>query len=476
MWHSLRTRLFLTYLVIVLIVLAVVGAGLFFYLLRNPLLDRQTFLRLDTAALALERRLNGLAAPPSERVIRTALQRTAENYNVRILVMSADGGLRLDTGAAESAPLSLSPRLLARKDGITRDANKQQWLFVVRTLPNDVSLVLAAPRPARLQAVRSAFGDELLTLFGRAASIALVIALLLAYAISRWVAAPLQRMSEAAQALAGGEISPVPIDGPQEVRVLGKSFNQMAHQVQTSRRAQQDFVANISHDLKTPLTSIQGFAQAILDGTAEAPEMRRQAAQVIYDEASRMHRMVLDLLELARFDAGMVRLEIAPLELRALLTSLTQKLAPLAAEKDIHLDMQADTPLPLIPADGDRLTRVFTNLLDNAIRHTPPGGAVTLSVSREPDKVVVCVEDTGSGIPPEALPRLFERFYQVERSRAGRTGRGSGLGLAIASEIVRAHGGGIRAANRAQGGACFEVCLPLTHDSQQTTAHRRTIA
>ncbi len=470
MWHSLRTRLLLSHLAVILAVLAVVGLGLFLYVLNNPALDRQALLRLETVAQTLTRRFQESPQWLSGRALQTAVQRAAENYDVRILVLNSDGHVVIDTSPSDAASLTIPPRLLTRANGLAHDADNKAWLFVSRHLPQSGYLWVVTPRPARLQVVRSVFGDELLGLFGRAASVALLISLVLAYAIARWIVAPLQRVTASAQALAHGETRPVPIEGPQEARSLGQAFNVMLEEVQASRRSQQDFIANVSHDLKTPLTSIQGYAQALLDGTADAPELRHQAAQVIYDEAARMHRMVLDLLELARFDAGTVHLEFSPLSLKPLLLSVTEKLNPLAAEKQINLAVQADDDLPSIPADADRLTRVFANLVENAIRYTPPGGAVILRVSRQPEMLLVTVEDTGPGIPPDVLPRIFERFYQGESSRAGRKTRGSGLGLAIADEIVRAHSGRLRAFNRPQGGACFEIRLPLHRLSQITTA------
>ncbi len=458
MWHSLRTRLWLTYAGLVLVVLSVIGLGLALYLLRNPVLDRQTILRLDTAASILERRLASVETPAR----REALQRAADAFQTRLLLLSPDGRVRMDSAAGEAPPLNIVPRLLEKRSGLVRAADKSLWLFASRKLPAGGWLWVAAERPPRLAVLRTLFGDELFALFSRTALIALLLSFLLAYAISRWVAAPLQRISSAAAALARGEARPVPLDGPREVRILGRAFNEMSRQVQASRRSQRDFLANVSHDLKTPLTSIQGFAQALLDGTAEDPAVRRYAAQVIYDEAGRMHRLVLDLLELARFDSGAVRLERSAVDLGALLAHLAQNFTPLSAEKKVRLELVQRDAVPPVLADADRLARVFTNLLDNAIRHTPEGGVVTLRVAAAPRQAVVRVEDGGPGIPEHALPRLFERFYQVDASRSGRGERGTGLGLAIAFEIVQAHGGSLSAANRPEGGAVFEVRLPLS--------------
>jgi len=456
MWHSLRTRLWLTYAGLVLVVLGVLGLGLVLYLLRNPVLDRQTILRLDTAASILERRLASVDAPAR----RETLQRAAEAFQARLLLLAPDGRVLLDSAAGEAAALDIPPRLLEKRSGMVRAADKTLWLFASRKLPAGGWLWVAAARPPRLAVLRSLFGDELFALFSRTALIALAFSFLLAYAISRWVAAPLQRISAAAAALAHGEARPVPLDGPREVRILGRAFNEMSRQVQASRQSQRDFLANVSHDLKTPLTSIQGFAQALLDGTAEDPAVRRYAAQVIYDEAGRMHRLVLDLLELARFDAGTARLERTSVDVGALLAHLIQNVTPLSAEKNVRLELVQRDTVPQVRADADRLAQAFTNLLDNAIRHTPAGGVVTLRVRAVPQAVLVRIEDTGPGIPEHALPRLFERFYQVDASRAGRKERGTGLGLAIAFEIVQAHGGSLSAANRPEGGAVFEVRLP----------------
>ncbi len=459
MWTSLRTRLWFTYTGLALSVLVIVGLGLVLYLVRNPAIDRQATLRLEAIAVTLERHIPNIGATGRAE----ALQRAAANYQVRFVLLSPEGRVLQDIHAAGDAPeLQPSPRLLGKKTGVVRAADGSPWLFVARKLPSGDWLWVMAPRPPRLSVLRNLWRDELFSLFGRTALVALGLSFLMAYAISRWVVAPLQHISQSAEALARGETRPVPLEGPHEVQVLGRAFNEMSRQVQSSRQAQRDFVANVSHDLKTPLTSIQGFAQALLDGTAEDPAVRRYAAQVIYDEAGRMNRLVLDLLELARFDAGTAHLERTSVDMGVLLRHLLHTMTPQAEEKRVRLELVHRHQTPPIQADADRLLRAFTNLLDNAIRHTPEGGVVTLRLTSAPQVVVVRVEDTGSGIPENALPRLFERFYQVDSARSRRGEGGAGLGLAIAHEIVHAHGGDIRAANRPEGGAVFEVRLPLT--------------
>ncbi|RMF42999.1 MAG: sensor histidine kinase, partial [Anaerolineae bacterium] len=405
MWASLRTRLWLTYIGLALSVLAILGLGLVLYLVRNPAIDRQTILRLETVAVGLERRLPKAGGGARQE----ALQRAAESFQVRFLLLSPEGRVLQDVHAGEGIPeIHPSARLLGKNSGMVRDAEGTPWLFVSRKLPSGGWFWVMTERPPRLSVLRTLLSDELLTLFGRAALAALALSFVMAYAISRWVVSPLQNIAQSAEALAQGETRPVPLSGPREVQVLGRAFNEMSRQVQSSRQAQRDFVANVSHDLKTPITSIQGFAQALLDGTADDPAVRRYAAQVIYDEAGRMHRLVLDLLELARFDAGTARLECAAVDMGALLRHLVHTMTPQAEEKTVRLELINRQETPQVQADADRLLRALTNLVDNAIRHTPEGGIVTLRLEPSSQGVVVRVEDTGPGIPESALPRLFE--------------------------------------------------------------------
>jgi two-component system sensor histidine kinase ResE len=213
-------------------------------------------------------------------------------------------------------------------------------------------------------------------------------------------------------------------------------------------------VANVSHELKTPLTSIQGFAQAIRDGDASDTQ---HAASIIFDESTRLQRLVNTLLDSARIESGAAQMSKNPLDINDVASACVTKLQPRAQEAGLTLSAQLAGGLPKIVGDGDRLAQVLTNLIDNAIKHTERG-KVTVETKAVKNGVEIGVSDTGGGIPPDDLPHIFDRFYQADKSRSG--GKGSGLGLAICKQIVDAHGGKIDAQSVMGLGTRVAVWLP----------------
>jgi signal transduction histidine kinase len=203
------------------------------------------------------------------------------------------------------------------------------------------------------------------------------------------------------------------------------------------------------------LTSIQGYSQAIMDGTAKDP---KQAAAVIHDEAGRLNRMVIELTDLERLQAGRLSMRTSAVDMSQIAQAIGQRLHVVAEKKDIELQIDAPS-MPEIAGDGDRLAQVMMNLISNAIKYTPARGHVWVSTRINGGGVEVVVRDDGIGIPRNDLPRIFERFYQVDKTRGPR--RGTGLGLAITHEIVQAHGGRINAHSDGPGqGTMFTVWLP----------------
>jgi signal transduction histidine kinase len=305
---------------------------------------------------------------------------------------------------------------------------------------------------------------------GRAAVVALLASLVLGLVLARSISNPISRLAEAAAAMARGDYSPrVSVAGHDEIATLSQRFNEMAEEVDRAHHMERDFVANVSHDLKTPLTSIQGFSQAMIDGSIVDQAGYTQAAEIINSEAERMSRLVTELLNLSRLQNGLNTIELAPTNLSALLGQLAVSMQPQAAQAAVELSLEAPAGEPLwVLADGDRLRQAFGNLVDNAIKYTPVGGSVTLAV-HPGNPITVSITDTGHGIPNADLPRVMERFYQVDKSRSRIDGQSAGLGLAIAREIVRAHHGEITIASVAGNGTSVRVVLPPLPGSLQAT-------
>jgi signal transduction histidine kinase len=456
MLSSLRSRLWLSYALLIVTALGIVAVVLFVSLLRNPILYRQTTERLKAVQTVMADRENVLPSQP----ISVAAQKASRTFDVRVLLYSKNKQLILDTYADREVSLPFpEKKLISRNNPIVRDEKGAAWLYSTEKLSDNTYLVVASPRP-RISIV-NLFADDFLPLIIQSGLIALLLSLAVAFLFARWIADPLQKVVAAAQAMPSAEIKPVESQGPHEVQELTRAFNSMIQRTQVSQKSQRDFVANVSHELKTPLTSVQGFAQALLDGTANSEETRHHAAQVIYDESARMHRMVLDLLDLARLDAGTADITMSPVNMPALLNAIREKFAPQSQKAGVDVKVDIAASLPNLTADGDRLAQVFTNLVDNALKFTPSGGVISLRVSAVNGEMLVSISDTGAGIPAESQAHIFDRFYQADPSRRGGAKHGAGLGLAIVHEIVQAHGGRIGVRSRLGEGTTFDVFLPL---------------
>ncbi len=458
MFSTLRSRLLLGFFIVIGVVLLTSAVTLLVFVARSNLGTR---LELRAAATRLLQR-------PDFDLVRPALfdelvARIDENTGYRTVIVGRDGEVIADSQAGQLPvlrPIRKIPADPLREVLSIKDTEGKEWLYTGRRMPAGYALVILEARQPLRQLINSPISGDLLRVLAQAGGVAFFISLLLALVISQSVAAPLAKISAAARQVAEGKRATVRPGGPKEVRSLGHAFNEMSAQVHVSQQSQRDFVANVSHELKTPLTSVQGFAQAILDGTASTPQDQQQAAQVIFDESGRMYRMVLDLLDLAKLDAGTADLQMERVEMGLLLEAAVQRFTPQSKQAGVELVSDVGS-LPEVIGDGDRLAQVFNNLIDNALKHTPAGGQVQIDSQLEGDEVLIVVRDTGPGIPQDELSRIFERFYQLDKSRKGGPAHGSGLGLAIANQIVRAHGGTITVKSILGAGSEFIVRLPV---------------
>lgn len=294
-----------------------------------------------------------------------------------------------------------------------------------------------------------------LTLLGVIVASALA-TLVAAFLLVRWIDDPIQRLRRASGRLAGGDLSArAPERGPAELAELSASFNEMASHVERLFDARRELVAWASHDLRTPLAAMQAMLEAIEDGLVPperyVPELREQTRL--------LGMLVNDLFELARIDAGSLTLEFRDAELDGIVASCIRGLEAEASARKVTLDADVPTGTPAVRCAPDSVSRVLSNLLANALRHTPSDGSVAVRVRPAADEVEVAVEDTGSGFAGDGVARAFERFWRADRART--TGQaGAGLGLAIARGLVEAQGGRIWAENRPDGGARITFTLP----------------
>ncbi|MBN1657571.1 MAG: HAMP domain-containing histidine kinase [Anaerolineae bacterium] len=288
---------------------------------------------------------------------------------------------------------------------------------------------------------------------------------LLGLILSRSLTAPLSRLAGAARAIATRDFSRrVPAEGSDEMIEVAHAFNDMAAALESSERHRQQMVADVAHELRNPLTIIQGNLRAILDDVypLEKAEVTR-----LYDETRLLGRLVDDLRELALADAGQLHLNRAPVDVAALLDATAASMTPAAEMSGIAVQVEPLPHLPAVSADRDRIAQVLRNLLANALRHTPPGGTVTLSGAARDGAVEITVADTGEGIDPADLPHIFDRFWRADRARTrgDRPAGSSGLGLSIAQSLVRAHGGRLWAESQPGAGATFRFTLPTGPDT-----------
>ncbi len=355
---------------------------------------------------------------------------------------------------------SLAARLVAAQALVILAGSASLALVAIAVAPGvfrtHVRDALGTVPPGELAHLDHAFQDTLLLALGAAITVAATTALAISLLLAARISTPIQRLAAAADHVARGERGVrVALGGADELRAVSASFNAMAATLEHSEAQRRAFVSDIAHELRTPVTTIDGYLEALADGVVP-PDSKTW--QMLRDQTTRIRRLIDDLATLARADEGRIDLQPKPIALTELLARSANAARAAYDAKHVQLTVAAE-PIT-IDADPDRLAEVLANLLANALRHTPAGGSVTLTGSRIPGHVRLAVEDTGEGIPPTELERVFERLHRVDPSRSRVTG-GSGLGLAISRALIHAHGGTIRANSAGAGqGTRIEIDLP----------------
>jgi signal transduction histidine kinase len=294
---------------------------------------------------------------------------------------------------------------------------------------------------------------------------ALIVAMLLILLISRSLTRPLTQLASAAEDIAGGNYSRrVGIKGSDEIGMLGSSFNRMAEAVERARKIQRDFLANVSHELKTPLTSLIGFSQALIDGSLLTEVERSRAATIIHEESERVLHMAQELLDLARVEAGTMSLHITAVDLSAQLEQEIEIVRKRADKRSLSITLSVPDDIPPVAADPERLHQVFENLLDNAVKYAPEGTTVS-AVARLSVAGVETVLSNPVGPHRPDPERMFDRFYRADSSRSGAAG-GVGLGLSISRELTAAMKGRLWADFDEAGNLLVHLLLPAARDKK----------
>lgn len=282
----------------------------------------------------------------------------------------------------------------------------------------------------------------------------------LVVAFARSVVQPIETLQRDATRIAAGDLSlRVGVQGRDEIAALAATINQMTARLQLLEGLRRQYVSDVSHELRTPLTAIRSMAETLLAYGDSDPALRERYLPRIVGQTDRLARLATQLLDLAQIESGNLVGSFAPVALEGVLDEIAATFGPQAQARSVDLALDVPGALPHVRGDRDRLVQVFVNLVDNALRHTPAGGRVTVRATAERDRVLVTVEDSGEGVAAEHLPHLFERFYRAQKSRSPQSG-GAGLGLAIVRQVVEAHGGRIDVESVVGEGTRFRLALP----------------
>jgi signal transduction histidine kinase len=335
--------------------------------------------------------------------------------------------------------------------------------LVYATIPTDhggsISVLQPSPSRGSLGKISSTLGflQSAWWQFLIAGAVAAVIALVMARWLARGLTQPLRDMAAASRRMEMGDYGVrVETRRRDEVGQLAVAFNRMSGELENLERLRRDLVANVSHELKTPITAIRAHLENLADGV-EQPDP--ETLQIMLAQTERLGRLVEQLLDLSRLDSGEIPLHRQSVELGPLVTQVVSEIEVARADKVVAIRPRIPSDLPALDADPERVHQVLFNLVDNAVRFTPGGGEVTISAHRHNGSVEITVADTGVGIRPEHLPLLFERFYRVDTARSRGDG-GTGIGLAIARSVVEAHGGHIHAKSEPGQGSAFTFDIP----------------
>jgi signal transduction histidine kinase len=402
--------------------------------------------------------------------VQSYLQSQLKTRNQRLVLADAGGLVIADTDNVEIGK-RLTDMGLANPDSIMNSGMVVGELYVSccdsRISGQTMNMNMTCETAPVLSGDEQNFLSKINLYLWAAGIIAVVVALLLALLLTKQITLPVRALTKGAQRVAGGDLKyQVKTDSKDELGELALSFNQMAASLDKLEQSRKRLTADIAHELRTPLTVIEGTVDGMMDGVFK-PD--KEHLNWIKEQTALLTRLINDLRDLSMAESGQLKLNLDNIDIVDIISRKLSHVSVLAKEKNVGLKLVADDNLPLIKADAERTEQVIANLLSNAIRHTPAGGTITVTIQKaakdKTDKAVkdflqVSVSDTGEGIPPEHLPFVFNRFYRVESSRY-RESNETGLGLAIVKQMIEAHGGKVWIESTAGVGSTIFLLLPV---------------
>jgi heavy metal sensor kinase len=461
-FRSIRVRLTIWYVLLLAVILAVFSAGV--YVALRESLNRNLNDTLETDAEVLESAVEVDNGRPRLSPVTAPGHIEGEQF---ARVFDASGVLTFDNALPSASPAVDQDAIGAALSGRTtrRSAQTSKEGLRVLTLPiRRDGVVIGALEVGRTEDDVEETLRVLLIIIAIAYPLTLVVASAGGVFLAGRALKPIGDLTSIARQITAEDLSKrldmkLPDD---EVGRLAQTFNDMIARLDEAFRRQRQFTADASHELRTPLTAIKGQTEVALQRERD-PQDYREVLGAVNSEVDRMIRLVGSLLSLARADSGHVPIARERIDLGQIVSDAAEQMRPAATAKDIALEVQASPPIPFL-GDEDLLLQLVLNLLDNAVKYTPAGGAVTVAWATEgdpPRRAAIRVTDSGPGIAEEHLPRIFDRFYRVDQSRNQASG-GSGLGLSISRWIAEAHGGTLTAESAPGSGSTFTVRLPLT--------------
>ncbi len=463
LFSSIRWKILLTFLIIIGVSFAITAA-LLTGLVSSTLYQQRT----RQASLSAER-LALSAAPFFARAqtepLLDSLGEAASGLDGRILLLSPDGKVQLDTfGLLEGTRVTMREINTV----LTGDVSHAFGVYPVdegyaaicaaRMVDggNTVGVLLLSTPVTELREAIVTMEKQLVTVFSVVAGAALIAALIFSVTLTR----PVKALTSTIRRMGKGDLSArAHIRASGELQELAESYNAMAEQIENFDRSRSQFVSNASHELRTPLTAMKLLLECLIDQPEMPEEMRMEFMQDMNHEIDRLSGIITDLLTLTQMDSHQGALHLTDVDLSALTRDTLHTLSPVADKAGLTLT-SAIAPGVRISADQPKLASVISNLTDNAIKYTPEGGEVRVSLAAKGRSAILTVQDNGIGIPPEEQAHVFDRFYRVDKARSRATG-GTGLGLSIVRQMVQLHGGAITLTSAPGEGSTFTVTLPL---------------